>query len=171
MNKKANHVPLSTSAYARHRGVSRQAVITSIQRGRLKDSVVQTDNGPKIVDVELADREWESGRKLPSNGDDGPTSLTEASAIEKRWKGKIAELEYRKRAGELAELGDLEARLVNVFAAVRTRLLGVAARARQRIPDLTAADVQVIDEIVREALEELSRWKEPQEEDGEGKEA
>ena len=46
--------PLSLRAYARRRGVSPEAVSKAVQTGRLKASVVDG----KIVDPDLADREW-----------------------------------------------------------------------------------------------------------------
>lgn len=56
--------PLSLRDYAAHRGVSHVAVSKAIAAGRLAESVVYVQRGkkrsPKIADVELADREWDS---------------------------------------------------------------------------------------------------------------
>ena len=38
----------------------------------------------------------------------------------------------------------------------KTKLLGISSKAKQRLPDLDTNAVSCIDDIVREALEELS---------------
>jgi hypothetical protein len=97
-----------------------------------------------------------------SEDDDEPSepdlslTLTQASAIEKHWKAKLAKLEYKKKAGLLIEAAEVELRLVDTFTACRTKLLGVPTRARQRLPHLAPEDTAVLEELVREALEELT---------------
>jgi hypothetical protein len=77
------------------------------------------------------------------------------SAREKHWKAKLAELKYREREGELVEAKLVEKKLAGTYAQVRTKLLGVPSRARQLLPHLNAADVGVLEDLVREALEDL----------------
>ena len=43
-----------------------------------------------------------------------------------------------------------------IITNTRNKMLGVAAKAQQRLPDLDNSAVSCIDDIVREALEELS---------------
>jgi hypothetical protein len=57
-------VGISLSAYAKHRGVSKQAVSKAVERERLKQSVVIIDGRPRIANVELADREWAQNTDL-----------------------------------------------------------------------------------------------------------
>ena len=54
--------PLSIRAYARHRGVSQPAVQKAIRKGRLSASIRQVNGRAVIVDVALADQEWEERR-------------------------------------------------------------------------------------------------------------
>lgn len=88
---------------------------------------------------------------------DAPPGLSLAleSAREKHWKAKIAEQEFREREGELVEARMVELKLSGVYSQVRTKLLGVPSRARQALPHLTAGDVAVLEDLVREALEDL----------------
>lgn len=181
-------LPLSMRAYARRRGTSAVAVLRAIRRGRLKACLVLDEKGKaKIADPVLADAEWEANTDLsrapgyvkeraatrrteqqaePPETDgrgDGPLSLTEASAQEKGWKAKLAELDYRKKSGELVELSEvaardrkLMARLSEQFQQCRTKILAVPSRAKAAIPHLTATDVRTIDALLREALEALA---------------
>jgi hypothetical protein len=49
---------LSFAEYAKQRGCSRNAVSKAVKAGRLRDAVQRVDGVPRIIDVELADREW-----------------------------------------------------------------------------------------------------------------
>jgi len=64
---------ISVRAYARHRGVSQAAVQKAIRKGRLSESIGEKGGHPVIVDVELADREWESRRARPQSEGRRPT--------------------------------------------------------------------------------------------------
>lgn len=71
-------------------------------------------------------------------------------------KAAIAELELEERRGELVAVDDARADVIAKFTAVRTRILGVPTRIAQRLPHIAADVVPVIDELLREALEELA---------------
>jgi len=83
-------------------------------------------------------------------------SLSEASAEEKRWRAKLAELQYKQRAGELVDAKDVASRLANLFTVCRTKLLALPSKAKAAIPALTHDNVATIDDLVRQALEELA---------------
>jgi hypothetical protein len=156
--------------YALRRGVSTMTISRAVKRGKLKASVVYGPRGePKICDPELADREWNdttdyttAPQRAP--GHDGPVessavegmSLSEASAAEKVWRAKLAELKYKEAASELISAKSVEQKLQNVFTTCKTKLLGLPTRARQALPHLTLADVASIEDLVREALESLA---------------
>lgn len=89
-------------------------------------------------------------------GDDARLSLSDATAREKHWKAKSAELEYKKRIGELVDAKEVEARMVEEYSRCRTKLLGMARKAKAEMPELTHAQVLKIDTLVREALEGLA---------------
>lgn len=173
---------LSIRAYARHRaaqglpGGTHPAVLKAIRTGRIR----RAEDGQ--IDAAAADLAWaansgEQGKPIqppppapapsPDPPEDGAPpdesasahtgmTLAEASAIEKVWKAKLAELEYRRQLGELVIAKDVADRLANVFTLCRTKLLGVPTRVRQALPSLAAADVAAIEGFIREALEELA---------------
>jgi hypothetical protein len=89
-----------------------------------------------------------------------PDSIGNAATREKHWKAKLAELKYRQEAGELVEAAAVSKRLTDTFSMCRTKLLGVPTRTRQRLPHLSLDDFTVIEELVREALEDLSNPQE-----------
>jgi phage terminase Nu1 subunit (DNA packaging protein) len=65
-------------------------------------------------------------------------------------------LENEVREGRLVPRRSVEIWYSTRVVQARTRLLGLPSRAKQRIPHLTAADVQELDALVREVLEELA---------------
>lgn len=89
-------------------------------------------------------------------------SLAEASALEKVWKAKLAELEFEEKSGRLVSAEEVQAKWVELVTISKTKLLALPAKCKARIPRLTGAEVGIIDELIREALEELAA------DDGEG---
>jgi hypothetical protein len=173
---------MSLRAYAKHRGVSAMAVSNAVKTGRLVASVARVKGQPKIRDAELADREWDAntnhstapgyvkqrgpGRpprgpgRPPKQDDDDQVrlgmSLADASAAEKVWKARIAELDFLERNGEVVDAKKMAATLVDVYTRCRTKLLGIPTRVKQQLPDLSIKDVAAVDALVRETLEELA---------------
>lgn len=173
--------PLSLSAYAKRRGVSHVAVSKAIAAGRLSASVVRDARGaPKIADPELADREWAANTRprvdhppadlggeppvhaprtarLPTGAPrpDVP-DYNESRARRESALADMAEIEVAERRGELVPVDEARADVVSRFTVVRTRLLGVPSRVAQRLPQLAGEVVPVLDELLREALEELA---------------
>jgi hypothetical protein len=84
------------------------------------------------------------------------TNLATASAREKHWRAELAELNYKQRAGELVNAGEMTAQMADAYSTVRTKLLGVPSKAKQQLPHLTLTDLATLDAIVREALEGLA---------------
>lgn len=130
--------------------------------GRLPQSVVVVDGRPTVPDFAAADREWaensDYARHPEPDGDvgteDGP--YAGAAARERHWKAELAELQYKKRAGELVEADAIAAEVTSAFATVRSALLGLPSKAKQRLPHLTLTDIATLDAIVREGLEALA---------------
>jgi len=169
--------PLSLRAYARRRGVSAEAVSKAVASGRLLDSVVVVDGQRKIADPELADREWadntrprgEAAEPAPSPSraaaapDDEvpplPLSLAKRAAADARRavaQADLAELDVGERRGELVSAAAVRSDVESRYAIVRTKMLGVPSRVGQRLPELAARVAPVVEELIREALEELS---------------
>jgi hypothetical protein len=116
-------------------------------RGRPEASTATTPP-PRAPPPPPGDREL-AGEPLDLN-------LGEETAREKFWKANLAELDFRKRSGELVEAKELEGKLVDLFAGCKNKLLGVPSRARQQDPALTPAQLALVDALIREALEDLA---------------
>jgi hypothetical protein len=172
--------------------VSVQAVSKAVAAGRLRASVEMVDGQPKIGDVELADTEWEANTQPridqpraesaprrsppPSFDDDGelppdvpPYNLSRArreaaAARREAAEADMAEIDAAEKKGELVSVADARADVIDKFTIVKTKILGVPSRFAQQLPKLAAEGVPVIDELLREALEELST----EQDDGEG---
>lgn len=210
------------AAYARHRGVSRQAVHYAIKVGRIR-------LGPDgLVDVPSADRAWAASasplngghragagrkprvRKPPAAPGSVPTiapldsganspgvpipralavaagllpglpleprpeepaavdepqapapgqGLISAKTTREEWAGKLAELSYRERAGELLERDEVHRLLGDVAREIRDSLYGIPSRlsnvlAAETVP---AAVHELLDQEITQALGALSR--------------
>lgn len=176
--------PLSLTAYAKRRGISVVAVSKAVAAGRLSACIVRDDRGaPKIGDVELADAEWTANTRPRIDhpleepaADEQPKepkaelakslevpdysvsrALREAAAARRESAlADIAELDALERKGELVSADEARSEVIDRYTLVKTRLLGVPSRVAQRLPELATTIVPVIDECLREALEELA---------------
>jgi len=165
--------------YARHRGrlglpgTSHVAVRDAIKSGRLKASL--TADGKKVISAAAADAEWLAttkedrvpitgptarARKQPAEAEPvdapPPNALAAARVRHETARAAIAEMEQRRLEGELVPLDEIRAEVVQRYTTVRTRLLGVPSRLKQRAPHLSATDVRMVDDLIREVLEELA---------------
>lgn len=107
---------------------------------------------PNDEDVEADDED-----DLFPDGEE--VTMNQAQTTEKMWRARLVRLQYREKAGELVEAKEVGDKLADVFTTCRTKLLGLAARAKQRLPHLTNEDVAELDTLVREALEDLAGGK------------
>ncbi len=165
MGQNATQQPLSLRAYARHRkanglaGGTLRAVQVAIRDGRLSKSIVDG----KVSSAAAADAEWGSTTQIDRIPMTGPTAagtpppdLAESRARREAAEAALAEIELAEKRGELVLASDVEAKLVNVFAQCKTKLLAVPSRVRQRDPALTGPQVDLIEAAIREALDDLS---------------
>lgn len=87
----------------------------------------------------------------------GPeTNYASARAFKEQFLARQAELDYRTAAGELIEVAVIKKEWTAIATLVRTKVLGLPSKARQRIPDLTNAQYLVLEKLAREALEDLA---------------
>lgn len=71
-------------------------------------------------------------------------------------KAELLELERKEKEGLLVRAADVQAKWIEVLTISRTKVLGVPSKAKQRIPDLTQDQIAILEDIIREALEELA---------------
>lgn len=175
-------MPLITKSEAADAlGVSRTAVYKAIKQGRLP--VVRTSDGKELIKSETLREDWFAntmakigvGPKPPAGETAFPPerpkrdrSLTEpepgdivpdyneSRARTEHLKAELLDLERKEKEGLLVRAADVEAKWIEVITISRTKVMGIPSKAKQRIPDLTQDQVVVLEDIVREALEELA---------------
>lgn len=168
---KSKSKPVSLRAYARHRGVSAEAVSKAVKDGRLSESIVMVDGAPKVFDVDLADLEWRSNtRPRIDHGDDdepsdesGIPNYNDSVALRAMHAARregaladLAEIEVAERRDELVLVSEARKYMIDKFTVVKTKVLGVPTRLAQQMPELAERVVPIVDELLREVLEELA---------------
>ena len=81
---------------------------------------------------------------------------TSSESITTDMLANLLELDRKTKEGHLLRREDVEQAWGGAVNITRTRLLGVASTARQRIPHLETEEVELITTLIREALEELA---------------
>jgi|TARA_Y100000033_G_scaffold42025_1_gene42835 hypothetical protein len=71
-------------------------------------------------------------------------------------KAELLELDRQTKAGKLVPVDEVEAKWLEVITLARGKMLGIPTKAKQRIPDLDAAAMACLEDIVRETLEDLA---------------
>lgn len=165
---------LSIRGYAKHRGVSHEAVRLAVKDGKLKNSILsETKDGKKpivLIDPEAADQEWPNGGgatpklSAPQAGVNEKHAKTaevfhNARTARESYAAKIAKLEYDKRSGKVAEIEEIKKVWTDAAAKARTAFLAVPSKMRQRVPEFSESQYHILEEIIRETLEHLSKVK------------
>ena len=172
--------PISLRAYAKHRGMSVASVSKAYRAGRLPRSVAVVDGKPHVIDVDLADQEWQANTRprvdrpakqaLPKRRKararkteievpayDVSRALREAHAARREGAlADLAEIEVAEKHEELVPIDEARAYMIDKFTIVKTRILGVPSGVAQRLPHLADEITPVLDMLLREILDELS---------------
>lgn len=85
----------------------------------------------------------------------GP-SLAQYRAIREAYQARLAKLEYEQRIGQLVPADEVKVRWFKLITAAKTRILGIPAACKTRVSDLPLSVIAAIDEVCREALEDLA---------------
>lgn len=156
MSNQVNKIT-TLAEYARHRGVSRAAVTKAVQEGRLRRCVIEHRGKPAISDPDLADEEWKANTTPSVHVDPAAAAAVATSrARYEEARAQAAELDMQERRGELVRADRVRAAVADRFLAVKSKLLAVPARVRQQMPHVAAEDVQQLEDLIREALEDLA---------------
>jgi len=154
-------IKLSARAYAKARGVSHTAVQKAIKAGR-----IQVDRQGRI-DPRAANRAWSTGtdpaQVRPQGGDEGPApgqhlgaqgvTYAASRADRESFLAKLAELDYRARAGELLEAEAVRAEVFKLGRRCRDMLLSLPERLAPRLA--AGLDVGEAHRILREEVERV----------------
>ena len=167
------------------RGTSHVAVIKAIQAGRLAPPAVTRKGRGWEINAELADQQWADatdptergtghhrGEEPPPAAEPPPTKpppqrqepgapkgvppRAVSESVLAAVKAKRETMALHRDEKKLLPRDQVEKAMADNYTIIRTKLLAVPTRARQRIPHLTPEEVAILDELQREALEELA---------------
>lgn len=110
---------------------------------------------PQEPEFSVDEPRRERSLAAPEPGDIVP-DYNESRARTEYLKAELLELERKEKEGLLVRAADVQAKWVEVLTISRTKVLGVPSKAKQRIPDLTQDQIAILEDIIREALEELA---------------
>ena len=85
----------------------------------------------------------------------GP-SYAQSRAIREAYQARLAKLEYEQKSGKLIDADEVKITWFKHIKAAQTRIMGVPAACKTRVPDLPLVLVATIEAIVREAMEDLA---------------
>lgn len=178
-------------AYAKHRGVSPEAVSKAVKLGRI--TTVLDDKGQRKINPEVADREWadntDHGRRnrqgegslkaghstsAPPSSSEGespqvpaagsPASLAQSRAIKEAYEARIKKLDYEEKLGKLVDADKVRLAAFKTGRVVRDNILNVPNDLAGKL----AAETDpkkihfILTKALTEALEELVRANKPE---------
>lgn len=111
------------------------------------------------VEIRTAPRQPDRPAVAPPPPDQEPEDLPDYNTSRARSefeKANLLELQRKTQEGLLLRREDVEQATGKAVNMARTKVLGVPSRAKQQIPHLSAEEVELLRELLREALEELS---------------
>lgn len=88
----------------------------------------------------------------------GP-SLAQSKAIREAYLARLAKLEYEEKSGKLVSADEVKAGWFKQITAAKTRILGIPAACKSRYADLPLVALAVIEQVCREALEDLANGR------------
>lgn len=163
-------VSMTSKQYAARRGVSRQAVAKRIASGTLGASVSRDARGRVLIDADLADIEWarnadpsreqatSAGAALSTgsaSAEAGPNFLA-AKARRETALATMAEIELKRRSGELVLASDVVREWSALLSSARTQLLGLPTRLCGEIPEMKGRGFAIATKVIRDVLENLA---------------
>ncbi len=161
---------MTVSAYAEYRGISRRAVQFALADGRISKGV----DGK--IDRASADLAWarntdvskpaasaapsakatsqpsQAAPPAPQDAVEGG-SYMDNRAVREYHLARIAKTEADEAEGAVIDIEDVKAVWSKVAGEVKTRVLAIGSKAKGRIPHLTAGEVVIIEDLVRDALQ------------------
>jgi hypothetical protein len=155
---------LSLRAYAKHRGVTLQAVRKAIDDGRIQTT---TDpNGKVRVDPAAADKAWEettdpAKQRKPeadASAKTPPSDYSRARAMREAYLANLAKITYEEKIGKLVEADAVKKAIFEASRITRDALLNIPNRISPQLASETDPhEVHLLLEAeITRALEELA---------------
>lgn len=143
---------LSYRAYAKHRGVSTEAVSKAVKTGRI------TAGPDGKIDPERADREWDANtdpsrnpaRVKESNNvaDAAPAGLppyAQSRAIREAYEARLSKLDFEVKSGKLVNADEVRVAAFNISRIARDKILNLPDRLA---PRLAMRDMKEVHEVL-----------------------
>jgi hypothetical protein len=162
----------SLNQLAKKAGVTYEAVRKAAENGRIH--AIKSGRNWKIPDLATALLQFndipedDTTDERPDKSDLDPlhanslpdsydgSDIEDSAAVEKFWKAKTAEQNYRKASGELVERVEAQAAFDNAAATAKHKILEVPSQIQQRLM-LPLEHLELIKSMLKEALESLSQ--------------
>lgn len=128
----------------------------------------QKDKTPDVIlptsanmDSPVVDRTKGSVSASASDDIGGPSSgrgpgYAQARAVRETFQAKLAKLEYEQKSGVVVDAIEVKAIWHKHIGAAKTRIMSIPAACKSRYSDLPLSVVAVIEQVCREALEDLA---------------
>lgn len=171
---------LSFRQYAKHRGVSPEAVSKAVESGRI--STINQD-GKRLIDPERADAEWAANtqsmkrhvptkaekaerKTAPSESQDDPAlskvlqgpSYAQSRAIREAYAARLAKIEYEERTQKLVAVDSVKVEAFKVGRTIRDAILNIPDRISNELAGYGDDPAKIHERLTQElilALEEL----------------
>jgi hypothetical protein len=128
---------------------------TQTRIGRGPKPAAGTSSRTELRPSETRRQTQEKEARLAQTTDRIP-DYDESRARTEHLKAELLELERKQKEAQLVKADEIEAKWVEIVTIVRTKILGIPTKAKQRIPDLDTDAITTLDDIVRETLEDLA---------------
>lgn len=86
-------------------------------------------------------------------------SYAQARAAREVFQAKLAKLEYEERIGKMIDADQAKVAWFKHITAAKTRIMGIPAACKSRYSDLPLAVVATIEQVCRDALEDLANGR------------
>jgi hypothetical protein len=156
---------VSAAQFSRDIKVTKAAVSKALKSGRLDEAKVNRDGKVFLIKAkafeiweQTSDPSHPRARKkeiVPRDSEDLP-SFNESRAKREAMMARLAEIDVEEREKLLVPSEDVKNAWVQLVTIAKTKVLGIPTKAKQRIPDLDKSAIGLLDEIVRETLEDLA---------------
>lgn len=160
------------TAFARELGVSHTAINHAIATGRIPAHLIGTRPyrgrivsyiadvaGARAAFVANSDPvRQQSGQRTKASriaAADAIPSIAESRAVTEAYRGRLMQLTFERESGKLVDAEEFRVKFTSMVVTARTRLLGVPSKAKGRIPHLTIDEVEILTQLIREALDGL----------------
>lgn len=141
---------------------SKRSHVGSRGSSRRKDAPVvklptsdRMDEAPDLPDMVGDASEMDGAASTgPKSGRDA--NYAKARAAREFYAANLAKLEYEQKTGKLVGADEAVAAWQKHITAAKTRIMGIPASCKSRYADLPLAAIAIIEQVCREALEDLA---------------